>query len=184
MKSKIFTRFNFITKPCSQDWLYFVYQNFQNGYFRTSLFSILFEVICKKWMCDTVSLVLHFFFKRKENHVVHENRKNLNWTLQKSWMTSSYKLLNLCEKQFIVRSLQNYINFDIVIESLTWDLKIEIKFQIVLKCSHPAKWVILGSFLIWFGLPSILCPRSWNCFYFIKILRCCCKVLIRRNQRW
>ena len=51
MKSKIFTRFNFITKPCSQVetrkgfrfhylWLYFVYQNFQNGYFRISLVSI------------------------------------------------------------------------------------------------------------------------------------------------
>ena len=50
MKSTIFTRFNFITKPCSQEWLYFVYQNFQNGYFRTSLFSILFEVICGKWI--------------------------------------------------------------------------------------------------------------------------------------
>ena len=31
-------------------WLYFVYQNFQNGYFRISLFSILLEVICGKWI--------------------------------------------------------------------------------------------------------------------------------------
>ena len=29
-------------------WLYFVYQNFHNGYFRISLFTILFEVICGK----------------------------------------------------------------------------------------------------------------------------------------
>ena len=34
-------------------WLYFVYQNFQNGYFRISLFSILFEVICGKWILKT-----------------------------------------------------------------------------------------------------------------------------------
>ena len=58
-KSKIFTRFNFITKLCSQEWtclcnkvetrkdfrfcyfwLYFVYQNFQNGYFRIILLTI------------------------------------------------------------------------------------------------------------------------------------------------
>ena len=30
--------------------MYFVYQNFQNGYFRISLFSILLEVICGKWI--------------------------------------------------------------------------------------------------------------------------------------
>ena len=58
-KSKIFTRFSFITKLCSQEWtwlcnkvetrkdfrfcyfwLYFVYQNFQNGYFRIILLTI------------------------------------------------------------------------------------------------------------------------------------------------
>ena len=58
-KSKIFTRFNFITKLCSQEWtwlcnkvetrkdfrfccfwLYFVYQNFQNGYFQIILLTI------------------------------------------------------------------------------------------------------------------------------------------------
>ena len=58
-KSKIFTRFSFITKLCSQEWtclcnkvethkdfrfsyfwLYFVYQNFQNGYFLIILLTI------------------------------------------------------------------------------------------------------------------------------------------------
>ena len=66
MKSTIFTRFNFITKPCSQEWLYFVYQNFQNGYFRTSLFSILFEVICEKWMWYSQFGFAFFFFKEKK----------------------------------------------------------------------------------------------------------------------
>ena len=31
-------------------WLYFIYHNFQNGYFQTSLFTIFFEVICGKWI--------------------------------------------------------------------------------------------------------------------------------------
>ena len=61
IKSKIFTRFNFITKSCSQGtwfcnkvktrndfkfyyfWLYFVNQDFQNGYFRISLLTIIHD---------------------------------------------------------------------------------------------------------------------------------------------
>ena len=31
-------------------WLYFVYQNLQNGYFWISLFSVLLEVFCGKWI--------------------------------------------------------------------------------------------------------------------------------------
>ena len=66
-KFKIFTRFDFIiiaqlsTWPCNKVetrkdfrfyyfWLYFVYQNLQNGYFGISLLTILFDVICGKWM--------------------------------------------------------------------------------------------------------------------------------------
>ena len=62
IKSKIFTLFNFITKPCSQGtwfcnkvktrndlkfyyfWLYFVNQDFQNGYFWISLLTIIHDI--------------------------------------------------------------------------------------------------------------------------------------------
>ena len=72
LKSKIFMCFNFIVKPfhyCLWTWLcnkaemckdftfyyfwcYFVFQNFQNGYFRISLCTILFEDI-KRNICTT-----------------------------------------------------------------------------------------------------------------------------------
>ena len=37
-------------------WLYFIYQNFQNGYFRISLFTIFFEVTFGKWILQRFSL--------------------------------------------------------------------------------------------------------------------------------
>ena len=79
IKSIIFTRFNFIPKPCSpfreyrfiiklkrKDfrfcyfWLYFVYQNFQNGYFRISLRTIFFVIPTFTICIDRQKYTKHF----------------------------------------------------------------------------------------------------------------------------
>ena len=90
-KSNVSTRFNFITKwLCNKVetrkdfrfhyfWLYFVYQNFQNGYFRISLFSILFETICSKWITQHIDTKLPYqklLLKRKERGVQNESIKS------------------------------------------------------------------------------------------------------------
>ena len=41
-------------------WLYFVYQNFQNGYFWISVFTTFFEVICGKWILEFSNLYSYF----------------------------------------------------------------------------------------------------------------------------
>ena len=41
-------------------WLYFVYQNFQNSYFRISLRTILFEAIYGEWILDCIYMFLSF----------------------------------------------------------------------------------------------------------------------------
>ena len=90
MNSNFSTRFNFITKwLCNKAetrkdfrfhyfWLYFVYQNFQNGYFWVSLFSILFEVICGKWITQHIDTKLpcqKLLLKRREWGVQNESIK-------------------------------------------------------------------------------------------------------------
>ena len=52
-KSKIFTRFDFITKPCLFLWTWLcnkveTHKNFRYYYFHISLLTILFQVICGK----------------------------------------------------------------------------------------------------------------------------------------
>ena len=48
-------------------WLYFVYQNFQNGYIWISLFSIFFKVICGKWIIlKSFCVSLNFLFTNKQ----------------------------------------------------------------------------------------------------------------------
>ena len=90
MNSNFSTRFNFITKwLCNKAetrkdfrfhyfWLYFVYQNFQNGYFWVSLFSILFEVICGKWITQHIDTKLpcqKLLLKRRDWGVQNESIK-------------------------------------------------------------------------------------------------------------